>query len=101
MKLTTKSLLQLTVFGLVCAVPITFAVTSTLDSLDSSRNYDKALEICIESSLIADKLDKEDQAKYGYNNPLQSREQLAGKCKRGNMVAIINNNKELIADYTK
>ena len=97
MKPLTKSLLQLTVFGLLCAYPVTFIVTSIFDSDPS--DYDKALEICIESGLLADKLDKEDQAKYGYNNPLQSKEQIAGKCKRGNMGIMINNYKEIIADY--
>ena len=61
--------MQLTVFGLLCAYPITFIVTSIVDSGPSDR--DKALEVCIEADYLLINWTKKtsvlDSINYHYN----------------------------------
>lgn len=106
MKPLTKSLLQLTLFGLVCAILLTYIISSLADARDSDKARAESLKVeiisCVKSGLQFDKLDKADALKYGYINPPTTEAQMKAQCQRStNRVALTQTFNEGIEGYTK
>jgi hypothetical protein len=106
MKPLTKSLLQLTVLGLVFAIPLTYIVSSLADARDSDQARVDRLKVeitaCIKAGLQFKKLDNVDALKYGYINPPTTESQMKVQCQRSiNTVALTQTFNEGIAQYTE